>query len=284
LVESLIICVNFDTYINCFIFALITNVAYIAARPIVKDENLKIELVTGGLTKLTSMAIIDRNNILILEKNNGTARLVTDRKLQIRPVLNLLVNATDERGLLEIATNADTMRGSPNSSGGPKFSKQKLVNVFLFLTEGISGTGLRNVVYKFRWDTTNLVKPSLILDLPGLPGPDHNSGKLLIGPNCYLYAVIGKLQHNSSHARFQWGWKKVVGPISRSNLTYDELVNLPASKYSNPVLSWKQPAGVTQIEFLKSSKLGHKYEYNILLETTPMELCITLRLMQVGQD
>jgi aldose sugar dehydrogenase len=100
------------------------------------------------------------------------------------------------------------MRGCPNSSGGPKFSKQKLVNVFLFLTEGISGTGLRNVVYKFRWDTTNLVKPSLILDLPGLPGTDHNSGKLVIGPNCYLYAVIGELQHNNSHARFQWWMEK----------------------------------------------------------------------------
>jgi aldose sugar dehydrogenase len=64
---------------------------------------------------------------------------------------------------------------------------------------------------------------------------------------------------------FNGGWKKVVGPISRSNLTNDELVNLPASKYSNPVLSWKQPVGVTQIEFLKSSKLGHKYENNIFV-------------------
>jgi hypothetical protein len=59
--------------------------------------------------------------------------------------------------------------------------------------------------------------------------------------------------------------KKLLGQSLEVNLTNDELVNLPASKYSNPVLSWKQPVGVTQIEFLKSSKLGHKYENNIFV-------------------
>ena len=33
----------------------------------------------------------------------------------------------------------------------------------------------------------------MLLDLPATPGPDHNGGKLVIGPDNYLYAVIGNL-------------------------------------------------------------------------------------------
>ncbi len=39
------------------------------------------------------------------------------------------------------------------------------------------------------------MNPSLILDLPALPGPNHDGGKLVIGPDHYLYAVIGDLNH-----------------------------------------------------------------------------------------
>jgi glucose/arabinose dehydrogenase len=35
----------------------------------------------------------------------------------------------------------------------------------------------------------------VILDLPALPGPNHDGGKLVIGPDHYLYAVIGDLNH-----------------------------------------------------------------------------------------
>ena len=37
---------------------------------------------------------------------------------------------------------------------------------------------------------------ALILDLPALPGPNHNGGKLLISSDKNLYVVIGDLNHN----------------------------------------------------------------------------------------
>ena len=40
-----------------------------------------------------------------------------------------------------------------------------------------------------------LINPALILDLPALPGPNHDGGKLVIGPDNYLYAVIGDLNY-----------------------------------------------------------------------------------------
>ena len=36
---------------------------------------------------------------------------------------------------------------------------------------------------------------------------------------------------------FNSGWKKVMGPISRTNVNEDELVRFPGSHYADPVFS-----------------------------------------------
>jgi aldose sugar dehydrogenase len=65
---------------------------------------------------------------------------------------------------------------------------------------------------------------------------------------------------------FNSGWAKVMGPISRHNLTDKEsLVDFPGSEYSDPVFSWKEQIGVTDIEFFNSSKLGKEYSNNIFV-------------------
>ena len=43
-----------------------------------------------------------------------------------------------------------------------------------------------------------------------------------------------------------------------------ELVNFPGSKYADPVLMGSS-TGITDIEFLNSSKLGEKYANNIFV-------------------
>jgi len=49
------------------------------------------------------MAFIDNNNILVLEKEKGTIRLVSNGILQEDPVLQVDVNSRSERALLGIA-------------------------------------------------------------------------------------------------------------------------------------------------------------------------------------
>ena len=274
------------------------------------------------------MTFIDNNNILVLEKEEGIVRLVSNGILQEQPVLKVDVNSDNERGLLGIAImNKDT--------------------VFLYYTESSSSSEdnepLRNRVYKYQWNEEEkiLVSPKLILDLPAIPGPNHDGGKLAIGPDNYLYAVIGDLNHdgklqnildgpkpddtgvifrvnpeNGSSASdnpfassennryyaygirnsfgidfdpvsgklwdtengpqygdeinlvepgFNSGWKQVMGPISKNNIIEDELVNFPGSKYADPVFSWIPSTGITDIEFLNSSKLGEKYANNIFV-------------------
>ena len=85
-------------------------------------KNLKIELVAKGLSSPTSMAFIDGNNTLILEKNSGLVRLISGGVLQSKPVLKLPIDNKAERGLLGIAV-LHTNNINNNT------------NVFLYFTE-----------------------------------------------------------------------------------------------------------------------------------------------------
>jgi glucose/arabinose dehydrogenase len=131
------------------------------------------------------MAFIDTSNILVSEKD-GQVRLVSNGVLEDKPVLQVSVDTASERGLLGIAIMNSTKTNAANNS---KF-------VYLYYTES-KGGDLRNRVYRYEWNgqNQNLVNPTLILDLPALPGPNHDGGKLVIGPDHYLYAVIGDLNH-----------------------------------------------------------------------------------------
>jgi aldose sugar dehydrogenase len=160
-----------------------------AAQPsILKDPNLKVESMVSGLSSPTSMAFLDNNNILVLEKD-GNVRLVSNGQLQPQPVLHVSVDVTSERGLLGIVVMSNNT--SSNSNSGNNNNKV----VFLYFTESQGGE-LRNRVYSYQWNGQSLINPKLILDLPALPGPNHNAGKLAIGPDNYLYAIIGELRHN----------------------------------------------------------------------------------------
>jgi len=56
-----------------------------------------------------------------------------------------------------------------------------------------------------------------------------------------------------------------MGPLAQSGISENQLVNFPGSKYSDPILSFKDPIGITDIEFLNSSKLGEKYANNVFI-------------------
>ena len=263
------------------------------------------------------------------------------------------------RGLLGIVIDNNVLGGSNNDTDQTGVS-----DVFLFVTA--TGTQLdqqmqesptassdsdelRNRVYKYSWDGESLSNPTIILDLPAGPGTNHQGGKIKIGPDNQLYAIIGELQRegqlqninngpspddsgvifrvdpldgspsvnnpfieiddntdsnplskyyaygirnsfgmdfdpitgklwnaengqdvydeiNLVEPGFNSGWKLVMGPISGSTtITEDDLVAFQGSKYADPLLSWEQSRGVTDLEFFKSSNLGQKYENNIFV-------------------
>jgi glucose/arabinose dehydrogenase len=73
-------------------------------RIMVNNSNLKIETVfKGGLKLPTSMAFLGPNDILVLEKDNGTVQRIVDGKMLSHPILKVPVASKLERGMLGIA-------------------------------------------------------------------------------------------------------------------------------------------------------------------------------------
>jgi glucose/arabinose dehydrogenase len=233
-----------------------------------------------------------------------------------------------------------------------------------------NGSGARNVIYKYDWDGISLTNPKLFVDLPAEPGPYHNGGKMKIGPDDQLYAVIGDLTspntilqnhlkqigENSNNNQapilmntssvilrinpynglpspdnpftknysnddmvvegvsgreldmnyyyaygirnsfglafdplterlwdtengedeydeinlvnpgFNSGWHKIMGPTYRdANFSESELTMFKGAHYSDPVFSWKNSIGVTDIEFFNSAQLGKEYSNNLFV-------------------
>lgn len=286
--------------------------------PTLLDAGLKVEKVIEGLALPTSMAFLDRDDILILQKNDGRVRLVSNGVLQPNPVYEASVEASSERGMLGIAVANATSQSK---------------TVFLYYTEPTDGE-IRNRIYRYDWDGMgSFTGGTLVLDLLGEPGPNHDGGKMTIGPDGMLYAVIGDLNRdgmlqnykngprpddtsvifrvdrdgnavngtskyyaygirnsfgldfdpltevlwdtengpadydeiNVVEPGFNSGWELVMGPIDRTGVTTDNLVQFEGSYYADPVFSWRQSQGVTDIEFLNSTKLGDKYAYNVFV-------------------
>lgn len=174
-------------------------------------DDLKIELVTEGLSFPTSISFVDDDKILVLEKNTGLVRLISGWSIAGKPVLRLPVDIKAERGLLGIAVlhNGNNNNNGMNNDSynhignkldtGPR-SSANTTNVFLYFTESnnksnniVNDQQFRNRIYKYDWNGQTLANPALILDLPAIPGPYHNGGKLMIGPDHYIYTVIGDL-------------------------------------------------------------------------------------------
>lgn len=313
-----------------FSFILIPSSPYMVfAQAQLNDPSLAIQTMIDGLVSPTSLAFLDDNNILFLEKE-GNVRLISNGVLQSEPVLQIeQVESNNERGLLGIAYDGN--------------------RVYLFVTEsgaqveGVSTEGeVRNRVYSYAWDGSSLTDPQLLLDLPSTPGTNHQGGKLKVGPDNQLYVVVGEMQRegqlqnfingpppddtgvilrvnpidgsasidnpfveggeeagryyaygirnsygfdfdpmtgklwdaengedvfdeiNLVEPGFNSGWKSVMGPIgSNTGVTESDLVNIPGSHYADPVFSWAESRGVTDIEFLNSSAFGSIYENGI---------------------
>lgn len=286
--------------------------------PRIGDPSLRVEKVVEGLSAPTSMAFVG-DDIIVTQKNDGNVRFVIDGSLQRAPALTFDVESASERGLLGVAYGDD--------------------RVFFYLTES-TGLDIRHRVYRYDIQDRTLANKAMILDLPGTPGPNHDGGKILVGPDGYLYAVIGDLNRNGmlqnypdgpapddtsviikvdfdgrptanvlsgaeglasyyaygirngfgldfdpvtgtlwmtengpnvydeinmARPGFNSGWERIIGPSSRATFSEGGLVMFEGAHYADPVFSWREPVGVTDLEFLNSTRLGEAYENNIFV-------------------
>jgi glucose/arabinose dehydrogenase len=168
----------------------------VKAEPVVNDPNLKVELMTEGIKFPTSMTFLGPDDILFLEKNEGTVKRIVNGNVLTDPLLDVNVANKDERGMLGIAISQNESKDGNNHT----------TFVFLYYTETKnkdgedlekSGSVLGNRVYKYELVDDKLVNPKLLVDLPAEPGATHSGGVIIIGPDKNLYFMMGTADHTT---------------------------------------------------------------------------------------
>ncbi len=194
-------CTGLLTVWTCLMILLITqskslDIELTSAQTL-KDPNLSLQPIYSGFTSPTGMAFLDDSgkNIIVIEKK-GNVKLISDGILQDAPLKQFEVNFESERGLLGVEV----------------MKENNTILVFFYVTENDAdqtvtdpNDNVRNRVYSFEWDGTDLINQKLILDLPAIPGPNHNGGKITLGKDNYLYAIIGDLNHETKLQNFENG-------------------------------------------------------------------------------
>ncbi|MBV9179169.1 MAG: PQQ-dependent sugar dehydrogenase [Nitrososphaeraceae archaeon] len=188
--------------------------------PIINDPNLKSKLVVKGIDFPTSMAFLGPDDILVLEKNQGTVKRILNGTILPRPLLSVNVATENERGILGIAVTKNVTRNT--------------TYVFLYYTKSRTRNGedvtegkdpLCACLYRYELVGNKLVNPRLLLSLPATPGsyhtPDHLGGKILIGPDKNVYVVIGDVGGHMTTATNIKGAQQADGTGGILRITQD---------------------------------------------------------------
>jgi len=164
------------------------------------SDKFTIQPVISGLKSAVDVTFLGPKEILILDKRNGIVNRAVDGKISAQPLLDVNVSNKVERGLVGIAIS--------NSTNGTKY-------VFLYYTEGkhdgqdicpksdycTPGTeplGNRLYRYDLAKNNSKLINPKLLLDLPAIPGPGHNGGKMAVDANNSVFIIIGDVMAEKS--------------------------------------------------------------------------------------
>ena len=140
------------------------------------------------------MAFLNSNDILVLQKNKGTVQRIINGTIQSKPLLDADVPNKGERGMLGMPAVQSLKADIRMFSFILLKPRKKEVMIVLSLIIVFQETHHLGIVFTdTNYQTIQLVNPILLMDLPALPGPAHNGGKVVIGPDKNVYFTIGDL-------------------------------------------------------------------------------------------
>jgi glucose/arabinose dehydrogenase len=202
-----------------------------AGGPALVDRNLTLDTAAGGLITPIGVAFLDDDDMLVIEKNTGKVQRVQGGEVT-DTVLDLSVNAFNERGLLGIALDPDfvtdpavylywTCRSTAPLDDDPFRPEEQRCDDAAMTglpdTEDVFQVPmLGNRVDRFTWDGSELhydrnLEMFLAFQNDGAPEPlgqgdsagelhgaqpvrgNHNGGVIAFGPDKKLYVIVGDL-------------------------------------------------------------------------------------------
>jgi aldose sugar dehydrogenase len=173
--------------------------------PVFSQPGFTSEVVAEGLSLPTTMAFLSQNDILVLEKDNGTVMRVINGEVQPAPLLDVNVATEVERCMcgIAISQNNETSKTyvflyyteAQSADGGDpignRLYRYDLENGQTESTTEVPGVDSNTAAPASSSSSAKLVNPKLLLDLPAVPGPRHNGGAIMIGPDNNLYIPVG---------------------------------------------------------------------------------------------
>jgi aldose sugar dehydrogenase len=174
------------------------------------------------------MAFLGTDDILVLEKNDGTVRRIINGTMLPEPVLDVEVANLVERGMLGIAVARDQN------------------HVFLYFTESANdgndaewgAAPLGNRLYRYEFVNDKLTNPKLLLDFDATRGASHNGGKVLIGPDNNIYLIVGDMAgHKTMTQNYQnsseLSESSIIFRITQDGSSVDSILSRaePANKF-----------------------------------------------------
>jgi aldose sugar dehydrogenase len=199
------------------------------------NKDIALEPMFEGVDFPTSMAFLDSDDILILEKSKGTVKRIVNESILEEPLLDVNVAYRGERGMLGIAiaknfqgddpsivSNNDDL--STNGTGGiagsittnlEQLSNLTTTYVFLYFTESrtkdtndvceeiLENEVIGNRLYRYELapNGTKLINPKLLLSLPATFSAIHQGGKMLVDPGNNLYLIVGDISRTATKAQ-----------------------------------------------------------------------------------
>ena len=198
------------------------------------DKDIAFEPIFEGVNFPTSMAFLDSDDILILEKSKGTVKRIVNGGMVEEPLLDVNVAYRGERGMLGIAiaknfqgddpsivrNNDDLSTNGTGIAGSITTNLEQSTNltttyVFLYFTESrtkdtndvceeiLENEVIGNRLYRYELapNGTKLINPKLLLSLPATFSAIHQGGKMLVGPNNNLYLIVGDISRTATRAQ-----------------------------------------------------------------------------------
>ena len=180
-----------------------------AEGPKIIDPDLKAQLVFEGVGFFSNMAFLGPDDILVIDKNEGTVKRIVNETLTPPPMFDAKVATKSERGMdgiaispKSVANEEDNNKQKPDKNRDTKYNSTKDKYVFLYFTEAKTQDGddkngtdpIGNRLYRYEIiNDSQLGNAKLLLDLPAMPGPAHNGGSIVIGPDNNVYLLIGNV-------------------------------------------------------------------------------------------